>query len=256
MRLIDYTLHSLENTADPSAVRTLYEALAALGVNVGAPLWAADLPGVRRHTEPLLYEVDAALFCNDQDAFLETQKNGQVLCARGEPSLAAALTVDWLLTSGEGACVSLLGAGGYAPLETVVMALYVSGHANWDLLALKSAAEAWEQATGRSIPKHQPVLGGAIFEVASGVHVDGLMKHAKSYEPFSPQMLGAKRQIVLNAQSGKSAVIFRLNELEISCADVDIEQLVSDVKRMGMEGRLTQREFEVLVEGARKGRPA
>jgi isopropylmalate/homocitrate/citramalate synthase len=50
------------------------------------------------------------------------------------------------------------------------------------------------------------VVGAAIWCAASGLHVDGLAKEPRTYEPFDPALVGARRELRLGPQSGRGAV--------------------------------------------------
>jgi homocitrate synthase NifV len=83
--------------------------------------------------------------------------------------------------------------------------------------------------TGCSIPAHKAVIGAGLFDVESGVHVDGIAKNRQCYEPFPPEAVGAERRIVIGKHTGKHALALKLKELDIS--DVcDLERLLGLVR--------------------------
>ena len=112
----------------------------------------------------------------------------------------------------------------------------------------ESAGRAWEALAGASIPPYQPVIGSRIFDVSSGVHVDGLLKDAESYEPFPPDMTGGERHIILDQHSGQSAVAMRLQALGILPGAVDLHRLTQRVREQGQtDGEVTQTSFLSLI---------
>jgi homocitrate synthase NifV len=49
-------------------------------------------------------------------------------------------------------------------------------------------------------------VGEAVFTHESGIHIDGLLKNASTYESFDPSELGRQRRTVLGKHSGSQAV--------------------------------------------------
>lgn len=202
--------------------------------------------------------VDAALFLEDYGErfarFLARAPRPAMLCAQGETALATALSVCWLELGGASAAASLLGAGGYASLAEIAMALHLQGKSGLNLKALPEAARAWEALTGRAVPPYQPVLGARIFDVSSGVHVNGLLKDEESYEPFPPEAVGRERRIVLDQHSGLSAVTARLKALGIAPQTLDVQQLTRRVRARGLEcGEVGEAAFAALVRQTQEG---
>lgn len=51
---------------------------------------------------------------------------------------------------------------------------------------------------------HKPVVGRNAFRHESGIHVDALLKNARSYEFFDPELVGRRRSIAAGKHSGGS----------------------------------------------------
>jgi len=132
--------------------------------------------------------VNAALFLRDYEdqfsRFLARAPKPVMLCAQGETAFATALSVCWLGLGGASAAASIMGGKSHASMAEIAMALYLQRKGGLNLKALPEAARAWETLTGKAVPPYQPVVGPRIFDVSSGVHVNGLLKDAESYEPF------------------------------------------------------------------------
>lgn len=104
----------------------------------------------------------------------------------------------------------LLGGGeraGTARTEALCAWLTVHGGGRYALDRLPAACRTAANALGRRIPRHAPVVGEAIWRAASGLHVDGLVKDPRTYEPFDPALVGAGRELLLGRQSGRGAVL-------------------------------------------------
>ncbi len=63
------------------------------------------------------------------------------------------------------------------------------------------------QASGRQVPPSKPIVGAGVFQHESGIHVHGLLKDRRSYEPFAGESVGREgTEIVLGKHSGATAV--------------------------------------------------
>ena len=122
----------------------------------------------------------------------------------------------------------LLGGGeraGTARTESLAAWLAVHGGDTYDLTVLPALCRQAAVALGRPISPHAPVIGSAIWQVASGLHVDGVAKEPRTYEPFLPELVGAARELRLGPQSGRAAVAHVL-------ADADPVRIESALSRL------------------------
>ncbi|MEN9353444.1 MAG: hypothetical protein RL318_769 [Fibrobacterota bacterium] len=104
---------------------------------------------------------------------------------------------------------TLLGAGeraGIAATERLGAYLSVRRGAAFDLRALSHAAHEFADAAKVAIPPHAPVVGSRIFACETGLHVAALSKVPDLYEPFSPEAVGAERDLRVGAKSGIAAI--------------------------------------------------
>jgi len=97
---------------------------------------------------------------------------------------------------------------GNAALEEVVMAVRHLHHADTgvDTHCLLSISHLVAQASGRVVASNKSIVGSAVFTHESGIHIDGLLKNASTYESFDPSELGRSRSTVLGKHSGSQAV--------------------------------------------------
>jgi len=97
---------------------------------------------------------------------------------------------------------------GIGPLDEVTMGLRT--HLGLDTgIRFEGLCELCEfvaVASGRPIPANKPVTGRSAFEHESGIHVDGMLRVPDSFEPFPPELVGARRAIVIGKHSGSAAV--------------------------------------------------
>jgi len=74
------------------------------------------------------------------------------------------------------------------------------------------------------MPVHSPVVGLNAFRHESGIHVHGLLKDRRAYEPFAAEAVGRNgAEIVLGKHSGAAAVRYVLSRQgrEVSPAEAD-----------------------------------
>jgi 2-isopropylmalate synthase len=75
------------------------------------------------------------------------------------------------------------------------------------------------------VQPNKAIVGSNAFSHSSGIHQDGFLKDALTYEIINPEEVGAdSSKIVLTARSGRSALAFRFRKLgfEYSRNDMDI----------------------------------
>jgi homocitrate synthase NifV len=79
-------------------------------------------------------------------------------------------------------------------------------HTGVDTQALVKISQLVAQASGRLVAFNKSIVGEAVFTHESGIHIDGLLKNAATYESFDPAELGRQRRTVLGKHSGSQAV--------------------------------------------------
>ena len=75
------------------------------------------------------------------------------------------------------------------------------------------------------VQPNKAIVGGNAFSHSSGIHQDGFLKNAQTYEIIAPEEVGAdSSKIVLTARSGRSALAYRFRKLghEFTRDEVDI----------------------------------
>jgi homocitrate synthase NifV len=125
--------------------------------------------------------------------------------------LATANTLAALRAGATHANTTVNGLGeraGNAALEEVVMAVRHLHHADCgvDTQALVPISLLVAKASGRAVAFNKSIVGSAVFTHESGIHIDGLLKNASTYESFDPSELGRSRSTVLGKHSGSQAV--------------------------------------------------
>jgi len=97
------------------------------------------------------------------------------------------------------------------------------------------------------VQPNKAIVGANAFSHSSGIHQDGFLKDASTYEIINPDEVGADgSKIVLTARSGRSALAFRFQKLGYSFTRNDIDVLyerflkVADTKKEVMEADLNE----------------
>ncbi len=131
--------------------------------------------------------------------------------AHNDLGMATANTLAALRAGATHANTTVNGLGeraGNAALEEVVMGVRHLHHADTgvDTQALVAISHLVARASGRPVAFNKSIVGDAVFTHESGIHIDGLLKNASTYESFDPAELGRHRSTVLGKHSGSQAV--------------------------------------------------
>jgi 2-isopropylmalate synthase len=70
-----------------------------------------------------------------------------------------------------------------------------------------------EQQVGLRVPANKAVVGRNVFAHESGIHTAGVIKNPFIYEPYSPELVGAKRQLIIGATSGSEVIRHKVEEI-------------------------------------------
>ena len=118
---------------------------------------------------------------------------------------------------------------GNTALEEVVMVLnqhkYLGYHTNINTRLLNPISHEVAEIMRMGVQPNKAIVGGNAFSHSSGIHQDGFLKEAQTYEIIDPELVGAEAsKIVLTARSGRSALAHRLQKLgyEYTRNDIDI----------------------------------
>ena len=108
---------------------------------------------------------------------------------------------------------------GNTSLEEVVMAIKTrkdllpySTNINTEIITRSS--RLLSAITGFSVQPNKAIVGANAFAHESGIHQDGMLKHAGTYEIMTPESVGLnKSTLVMGKHSGRHAFKSKLNEL-------------------------------------------
>ena len=85
--------------------------------------------------------------------------------------------------------------------------------------------------TGVSVQPNKAIVGDNAFAHESGIHQDGVLKHAQTYEIMRPEDIGIKKTtLVLGKHSGRHAVTDRLKSLGYELDDKHLDRFFKHFK--------------------------
>ncbi|HVZ98639.1 MAG TPA: 2-isopropylmalate synthase [Chitinophagaceae bacterium] len=118
---------------------------------------------------------------------------------------------------------------GNTSLEEVVMVIKqhksLNFYTNIDASQLNPMSRKVSDIMRMPVQPNKAIVGSNAFSHSSGIHQDGFLKDALTYEIINPEEVGADTsRIVLTARSGRSALAFRFRKLgfEFTRDDVDV----------------------------------
>ena len=206
--------------------------------------------------------MSGAILGDHQQMFKRLKHRSVEFCPTNRLHCATALAAEWAMSGAgaDGGVVTAFGGlGGFAATEELIMILrinkLISTDKNYDFLP--EMARVFEQIAKKNVPPNKPIIGKRIFRVESGIHVDGILKQPVCYEPFSPEIVGQTRKIVLGRQSGIASIRAKLSELKLRCDEEEIPLILAGVKTKAVEKRsaVTDREFSDIVESIQGTHP-
>jgi 2-isopropylmalate synthase len=107
---------------------------------------------------------------------------------------------------------------------------------NTAIKKLKSTANFLYDVLNAPYDNYAPYVGSAAFSHKGGLHASGVAKNAKCYEHIDPELVGNNRNILVSNQSGKAAIIARLDKLNFDYRLKKIDDLVAIIKEKEMNG--------------------
>ncbi|MFB6205236.1 MAG: LeuA family protein [Haloglomus sp.] len=153
--------------------------------------------------------------------------------------------------------VSVNGIGeraGNAAYEEVVMSLesLYDVDTGIDTTRIVELSRLVENKSDIQVPPNKPIVGANAFSHESGIHAAGVIENSDTFEPgvMTPEMVGAKRELVLGKHTGQHSVRERLEDEGFAPTDEEVIEVTRRVKDYGAEqGRVT---MAILKEFARE----
>ena len=144
---------------------------------------------------------------------------------------------------------------GNAALEEIVMAIktrndvfpYVTGI---DSTMLTRASKLVSAATSFPVQYNKAIVGRNAFAHESGIHQDGMLKNAQTYEIMTPETVGVKQtSLVMGKHSGRHAFVHKLEELGYQLAGNQLEDAFVRFKALAdKKKQIYDEDIEALVD--------
>ena len=119
---------------------------------------------------------------------------------------------------------------GNAALEEVVMAIHVRRdfmpyYTELNTEELYASSQLLTRLTGMTVQRNKAIVGRNAFAHEAGIHQDGVLKNAITYEIITPQTVGmSSNEIVMGKHSGRHALAKRYEELGYQLNKPEIER--------------------------------
>jgi 2-isopropylmalate synthase len=143
---------------------------------------------------------------------------------------------------------------GNASLEEIVMTLRTRQDifnltTNIDTTQIYRTSRLVSDLTGFSIQPNKAIIGANAFRHQSGIHQDGVLKKAITYEIMDPKLVGIPSSaLVLSKVSGRHAFKERLSELGYALSEEDLNRAFQGFKALADKKKeITDRDIESLI---------
>jgi 2-isopropylmalate synthase len=144
---------------------------------------------------------------------------------------------------------------GNAALEEIVMAIKTRGdrfpyYTNVDSRMLLRASKLVSQVTAFPVQYNKAIVGKNAFAHEAGIHQDGMLKNAQTYEIMLPEDVGVKAtSLVMGKHSGRHAFREKLKELGFELGDNAFEDAFKRFKDLAdRKKHVFDEDLEALVE--------
>jgi 2-isopropylmalate synthase len=144
---------------------------------------------------------------------------------------------------------------GNAALEEVVMAIRTRGDVlpfdtGVNATMLTRASKVVATATSFPVQFNKAIVGRNAFAHESGIHQDGMIKHAQTYEIMTPESVGvSKTSFVMGKHSGRAAFRSKLKDMGYDLSDNQFEDAFGRFKDLAdRKKHVYDEDIEALVD--------
>ncbi|MEE1657091.1 2-isopropylmalate synthase [Microvirga sp. CF3062] len=144
---------------------------------------------------------------------------------------------------------------GNAALEEIVMAIKTRGDVlpydtGIEATMLTRASKLASAATSFPVQYNKAIVGRNAFAHESGIHQDGMLKNAQTYEIMTPESVGvSKTSLVMGKHSGRAAFRNKLEELGYSLSDNQFQDAFERFKELAdRKKHVYDEDIEALVD--------
>ena len=169
--------------------------------------------------------------------------------------LACANTLAGVLAGADYASTTINGLGercGNAATEEVALALEVlyGVKTGLDLTKLTAVSALVADLSGVLMQPNKAVVGENAFRHEAGMVVAGVLQDPFTAEPYTPELVGQRRRILIGKKSGLVSIGYKVKEMGLPIAEERFPAILTRVKQAAVKkrGALTDEEFKALVE--------
>ena len=144
---------------------------------------------------------------------------------------------------------------GNAALEEIVMAIKTRGdvlpyETGVETTMLTRASKLASAATSFPVQYNKAIVGRNAFAHESGIHQDGMLKNAQTYEIMTPESVGVtKTSLVMGKHSGRAAFRNKLEELGYQLSDNQFQDAFERFKDLAdRKKHVYDEDIEALVD--------
>jgi len=144
---------------------------------------------------------------------------------------------------------------GNAALEEIVMAMRVRNDKipfwnNIESTSLTHASKVVSAATSFPVQYNKAIVGRNAFAHESGIHQDGMIKNAQTYEIMLPETVGiSATSLVMGKHSGRAGLIHKLEELGYKLSKNQIDDVFVRFKALADRKKdIYDEDIEALVD--------
>jgi 2-isopropylmalate synthase len=171
--------------------------------------------------------------------------------------LATANSLAGVMAGARQVEVTINGIGeraGNTSLEEVVMAIhtrpqYYSLRTNINTREIMKTSRMVSNYTGMHVQPNKAIVGANAFAHEAGIHQDGMLKNASTYEIMTPESVGVHQsRLVLGKHSGRHALKARLQELGYTIEGDALNQVFARFKDLAdAKKTVTDADLEALI---------
>lgn len=169
---------------------------------------------------------------------IELQHNSKIpvsVHCHNDFGLATINSVSAVLGGCRNLAVTMNGLGertGNASLEQCAMVLtqLYDYETNIHLNKLIETSRFIAERAGLTPEPMHPIIGSNCFKHESGIHVDGILKNNKCYEPYPPELVGGNMEIVLGKTNGIAAIRFLAQKENIQLSDQECRVILKNIQ--------------------------
>ncbi|KYK32566.1 MAG: hypothetical protein AYK22_07375 [Thermoplasmatales archaeon SG8-52-3] len=113
---------------------------------------------------------------------------------------------------------------------------------NWKLEKLTEISKKVSTYSEINIPPNMPIIGENAFLHKAGLHVSAVVNDPAHYELFPAELIGRKRDFILDKMSGINTVKKKLEKMKLDLNRVDLEKILNYAKQK-RKGIVTENEI-------------